>query len=63
MWKCNIDYNPNAGEPPEEETYECPVCGAEISPGTYLYLDEYGDVIGCEECVSTKFVDDYFRED
>ena len=50
-------------EPPFEETYECPCCGAEIAPGTTLYINENGDVVGCEECVTTKDAEDYFMED
>ena len=50
-------------DPPEEDTYECPICGSEISPGTDLYINENGDVIGCEECVHTKQAEDYFTED
>ena len=33
---------------PSDETPVCPVCGAETD--TY-YLDEYGDVIGCDCCI------------
>lgn len=60
--RCEMSYNPNAIEPPYEETYECPKCGSEISPGTLLYLDEYNDVLGCEECIHTRFAEDYFEE-
>ena len=49
-------------EPPYEDTYECPVCGAEIAPGTYLYIRD-GEVVGCEECVTTKFAEDYYEEE
>ena len=58
--RCEMSYE--AIEPPYEETYECPVCESELSPGTLLYLNEYGDVIGCEECVHSVFAEDYFEE-
>lgn len=50
-------------EPPEENTYECPECGAEISPGTYLYFNDNGDCVGCEECIHTAFAEEYFEEE
>ena len=34
----------------------CPVCG-----NTYpevLYKNDYGDVIGCDECVVVQYIDD-----
>ena len=63
MGRLIYDYNPNAVEPPYEETYECPCCGAEIAPGTTLYINENGDVVGCEACFTTKDAEDYFMED
>ena len=50
-------------DPPDEETYECPECGAEISPGTILYFTENGECVGCEECIVTAYAEDYFTED
>lgn len=50
-------------DPPAENTYECPECGAEISPGTYLYFNDNGDCVGCEECIHTTFAEDYFEEE
>ena len=55
--------NPNAVEPPEEEYYECPVCGAEIPYGTELFYNKMGDCVGCEECITTKFVEDVYEEE
>lgn len=55
-------YNPNAVEPPEEETYYCPVCEEEIPYGTKLYFNEMGDCVGCEDCLSTRFVEDFYDE-
>ena len=48
--------------PPDEETYECPVCGEEIPYGTYLYFNDMGDVVGCEYCISKRCVEDYMED-
>lgn len=48
--------------PPEPEYYECPVCEAEISAGTELYFNDMGECVGCEECITTKYVEDYYEE-
>lgn len=50
-------------EPPEEKTYECPECEAELSPSAYLYFNNNGDCVGCEECIHPVFVEDYFEEE
>ncbi len=39
----------NYGEDGYEE-YSCPVCGAD-SPDKF-YIDNYGDCVGCTECVT-----------
>lgn len=56
------EYNPNAVEPSEDDMYECPICGAEIPNGTMLYYRD-NECVGCEECVSTKFVEDVYSEE
>lgn len=32
------------------DTFECPVCGAEIYDGDTVYIS-YGDVVGCVKCI------------
>ena len=49
--------------PPEDEMYECPICGAEIPNGTQLYYNDMGECVGCEECITTKFVEDVYAEE
>ena len=51
-------YNPNAIDPPDPEYYICPVCGAELNSGSEVFVDEDGDIIGCEECVRRKYAED-----
>ena len=58
-------YQPQASdlvEEPEVDTFECPVCGEELSGGHNLYIDESGEVVGCECCIRTKQVADYVEE-
>ena len=62
MEMISYTYNPNAVNPPDEEMYECPVCGAEIPNGTVLYYNG-NECVGCEECITTKFVEDVYEED
>lgn len=50
-------------EPPEPDYYECPCCGAEIPVGTFLYYDESGNCVGCEECITMKFVEDVAEDE
>ena len=57
-----VSYNPNAVEPPDDEMYECPVCGAEIPYGTELYFNG-SECVGCEECISRRFVEDVYEEE
>lgn len=39
-------------EPPPEPPFpRCPVCGDETDT---LYKDKYGDIVGCDNCVTTK---------
>ena len=45
-------------EPPEEEYYYCPVCGAKLCYGDEVYIDGYDDIIGCVECIRTKYAED-----
>lgn len=49
---------PDGKAPP---TYQCPVCGGEITWHTYLFVSNItGNVIGCEGCVSQKEAEDIF---
>lgn len=57
-------YQPQASdrvEPPEVETFECPVCGEEVFGGDELYFVN-GEIVGCDRCISTKYVADYVEE-
>ena len=36
----------------EETNYYCPVCGEKVLET--VYIDNSGNVIGCENCVETK---------
>lgn len=49
------------GYPQGEPNYpHCPRCGAECDE---IYFDEDGDIVGCDECVTSKsawFVDECF---
>ena len=36
----------------EEKKYFCPICGEKVFET--VYVDNSGDVIGCENCVSMK---------
>lgn len=42
------------GDCQEEKIYNCPVCGAEVGGGDTLYIDNYGNTLGCEKCVFSK---------
>lgn len=44
---------PEQIEPPEEKMYECPVCGAELCGASTLYINEFGECVGCEECIKS----------
>ena len=48
--------------PPEPEYYECPVCGEEIPYGTELFFNDMGECVGCEECLTRKYVEDYYED-
>lgn len=48
--------------PPEPDYYECPVCEREIPYGTLLFYNEMGECVGCEDCITTKYVEDYYEE-
>ncbi len=50
-------------EPPEYDApFECPVCGAELGWGDKLYFDVGGNLAGCDECITTKYAEDYLGE-
>ncbi|MBO5969259.1 MAG: hypothetical protein J6S14_12265 [Clostridia bacterium] len=45
-------------EPVFQENNEepvCPICG---NPPEWLYVDEWGEVVGCSVCLSVKYLDD-----
>jgi len=50
-----------AVEPPEPTTYECPICGRELTGGYVLYFDDNNNCIGCEGCIHPKYAEDYFE--
>lgn len=62
MGRIIYTYNPDAVEPPEPTTYECPICGHELTGGNVLYFDDNDDCIGCEDCIHTKYAEDYFED-
>ena len=37
---------------PEQQAYYCPICSSKVTET--VYVSDNGDVIGCENCVSTK---------
>lgn len=40
-------------DPPKANTLPpCPMCGAELYG--YIFIDIYGDAVGCTECIKTK---------
>lgn len=48
----NMD--PDIHEKPDDG--KCPVCGN--SYPDWLYVDDWGEVVGCSECLSIKYLDD-----
>ena len=32
----------------------CPICG---EPCEWVYVDEWGDIVGCSECLSVRYVE------
>ncbi len=36
----------------EEKEYYCPICGEQVFET--LYVSNDGDIVGCENCVTTK---------
>lgn len=49
-------------EPPDVTTYICPICEREIPSGTMLFYNEFGDCVGCEECITHKYVEDVYED-
>lgn len=45
------------GEIADEIGYRCPVCEEELSTGDFVYTSA-GEIIGCENCITRKFVQD-----
>lgn len=45
-----------------EDTFICPVCGAELGGDERLYLGINDEVIGCECCVSSQEVWEHCQE-
>ena len=37
----------------------CPTCGEELEGGDKVYLDVFGNIVGCEACIQETTVDDY----
>ena len=50
----------NNGVDDKDYTWYCPVCGAE-NPERF-YLDDFGDVCACDECVDTTDALDWALE-
>ena len=44
----------------EENTYYCPVCGRKLYGDDAVYKAG-GEIIGCEYCVKTVYVEDLFH--
>lgn len=42
--------------PPQHDAFYCPCCGRELGEEQDLYLDEAGNVIGCDMCIRTMEV-------
>ncbi len=56
-----FDPPPSYYEPPEPKPLpRCPVCNAETD--TY-YIGYWGNIIGCDECVTTADATDYEEEE
>ena len=41
------------------EARPCPVCG---DPCSFIYIDKYGDVVGCDVCVTERDVCEWTQE-
>lgn len=44
-------------------TYTCPICGAEVAQEDDAYLNQFGAIIGCKNCVSIKQAYEVYEED
>ncbi len=42
----------------EDPGYYCPACGEELATGDLVYCDTSGEILGCEYCLSRRFVQD-----
>jgi hypothetical protein len=49
----NMD--PEIHDPVPGERQKCPVCGN--SWPEKLYVDDWGTVVGCDECISVRYLD------
>lgn len=52
---CKLNYNKECDgcmSCQKEKEYYCPICGEEVNEA--VYVDNNGNVIGCENCVETK---------
>lgn len=47
----DIGHEPRLEPPDPEPIPVCPICGAETD---LYYLDKYGDIVGCSECIETQ---------
>ena len=45
---------------PEDEEYLCPICGNR-KPCDTVYLDRYGNVVGCNRCIQRIEADEYME--
>ena len=45
--------------PPERDPFFCPICGEDCDE---LYLDNYGEIVGCDNCIREISVYDYKEE-
>lgn len=52
--------NDYPGEPKQAPIPKCPVCGMETDT---FYKDAYGDIVGCDNCISAVDAWDYVQED
>lgn len=58
MGRYNIPERPL--EPPDyADNPQCPVCGSETDT---IFIDKYGDVVGCEECITRRDAFDWQEE-
>lgn len=52
--------NDYPGEPKQAPIPKCPVCGMETDT---FYKDAYGDIVGCDNCISAVDAWDYVEDE